>query len=102
MWARGQPCRLVGDFKVEPTKIPCLVQGISAGPWVDLEASWALAGGAQPAATCKRTWDSNGGHRGDFMVGCPLAVAAVLSCKVQEDRWVGPHLAVWTMFDCVR
>ena len=29
--ARGQPCMLVGDFNVEPTKIPCLAKGISAG-----------------------------------------------------------------------
>ena len=29
--ARGQPCLLVGDFNVEPTKIPCLAKGISAG-----------------------------------------------------------------------
>ena len=36
------------------------------------------------------------------MVGCPLAVAAVLSCKVQADRWVAPHLAVRTIFDCCR
>ena len=35
---------------------------------------------------------SLGGRRRDFMVGCPLAVAAVLSCKVQADRWIGPHL----------
>ena len=34
---RGQPCMLVGDFNVEPTKIPCLAKGISAGLWVDLE-----------------------------------------------------------------
>ena len=34
--ARGQPCMLVGDFNVEPTKIPCLSKGISAGHWVDL------------------------------------------------------------------
>ena len=33
--ARGQPCLLVGDFNVEPTKIPCLAKGISAGLWVD-------------------------------------------------------------------
>ena len=43
--ARGQPCLLVGDFNVEPTKIPCLAKGISAGLWVDLEAAWALAVG---------------------------------------------------------
>ena len=35
--ARGQPCMMVGDFNVEPTKIPCLAKGISAGLWVDLE-----------------------------------------------------------------
>ena len=36
------------------------------------------------------------------MVGCPLAVAAVLSCKVQGDRWIAPHLAVRTFYDCCR
>ena len=36
------------------------------------------------------------------MVGCPLAVAAVLSCKVQADRWVAHHLAVRTLFGCCR
>ena len=36
---RRQSCMLVGDFKVEPTKIPCLAEGISAGLWVDLEVS---------------------------------------------------------------
>ena len=33
---------------------------------------------------------------------CPLAAAAVLSCKVQIDRWIAPHLAVRTLFDCCR
>ena len=78
--ALGQPCLLFGDFNVEPTEIPCLAKGISAGLW--------LAAGLRPAVTCKKAWDSVGGHRGDFMVGCPLAVAAVLSCKVLGDRWV--------------
>ena len=50
--ARGQPCMLVGDFSVEFTKIPCLAKGISAGLWIDLEVSWALASGKQPASTC--------------------------------------------------
>ena len=36
------------------------------------------------------------------MVGCPLAVSAVLSCKVQGDRLIAPHLAVRTFFDCYR
>ena len=46
--ARGQPCLIVGDFNVEPTKIPCLAKGISAGLWVDLEASWAAASSRGP------------------------------------------------------
>ena len=58
---------------------------------------WFAAG-----PTCKRGWDSAGGHRKDFVVGCPLAVAAVLSCRVQADRLVAPHLAVRTLFDCCR
>ena len=41
--ARELPSMLVGDFNVEPTKIPCLAKGISAGLWVDLEEAWALA-----------------------------------------------------------
>ena len=35
------------------------------------------------------------------MVGCPLAVAAVLSCRVQADRWFAPHLAVQTLLTAV-
>ena len=54
--ARGQPCLIVGDFNVEPTKIPCLAKGISAGLWVDLEEAWAVAAGLRPAVTCKKTW----------------------------------------------
>ena len=39
---RGQPCLLVGDFNVEPTKIPCLAKGISAGLWIDFGGSLGL------------------------------------------------------------
>ena len=98
--ARGQPCLLVGDFNVEPTRIPCLAKGISAGLWVDPVACWALAGGVQPSSTCMREWGC--GRRREFMVGCPLAATAVVSCKVQADRWIAPHLAVRTLFDCCR
>ena len=60
----AQPGLIVGDFNVEPTKIPWLAKGISAGLW---DAAWAMAR------------DSTGGHRRDFMVGCTLAAAAVFS-----------------------
>ena len=103
MVAREQPCLIVGDFNVEPPKIPCLAKGISAGLWVDLEAAWALARESQPAVTCERTWDSDGGYRRDFMVGCTLAAAAaVTSCRVELDWRVASHLAVRTYLDCGR
>ena len=66
------------------------------------EEAWALLAGFRPAPACERGWGATGGHRRDFMVGCPLAVAAVLSCKVQADRWIAPHLAVRTLSDCCR
>ena len=84
--ALGQPCLLVGDFNVEPTKIPCLAKGISAGLWVDFGEAWALAAGLHPAPTCERNWTGVGGHRRDFVLGCPLAAAVILSCNVQPDR----------------
>ena len=34
------------------------------------------------------------------MVVSSLAAAAVLSCRVQADRWVAPNHAVRTLFDC--
>ena len=83
---------------MEPTKIPCLSKGIFAGLWVDLESAWAFASGVPPAVTCKRAWGDPGGHRRDFMVGCPLVAAAVHSCSVQLDRWIVPHLAVRASF----
>ena len=82
-----------------PPKSLAWQKGISAGLWVDLEVSWALASGEQPASTCKRAWGSGGGNRRDFMVGCPLAAAAVLYCTVQPDRLLlilllGPFLVM--------
>ena len=35
--AAGQPCLTVGDLHVEPTQIHCLLKGISAGSWFDLQ-----------------------------------------------------------------
>ena len=77
----------LGELSVVARVQPCLAKAISAGPWVDFEEGWALAAGLRPAPTCKREWGSVGGRRRDFMVGCPLAAAAVLSCQVQPQRW---------------
>ena len=72
---------------MEPTKTLACQEGSR------LKAAWAFASGRQPGVTCKRSWDSTGGSRIDFMVGCPRAAAAVSRCVVQEDRWILPHLA---------
>ena len=102
MVARGQPCLPVGDFNVEPRKIPCLDKGIAAGLWVDLEACWAAASGREPAVTCKRTWASDSGNRRNFQIGCPSCAVAVRSCNVLGSRWNQPHLAVGTWFAAER
>ena len=47
--ARGQPMVMSGNFDVEPTEIPCLSKGISAGLWVDLEGAWAGVSGVAPS-----------------------------------------------------
>ena len=65
--ARGQPCLIVGDLKIEPAKIPCLLKGIVAGFWVDLQEAWATAsesvtGAALPAFLQLFQW-----NQGDFV-----------------------------------
>ena len=80
----------------------CLGKGISSGLWVDFGAAWAFAAGLQLVLICKKTWGAVGGRRRDFILGCPLAAAAVLSCAVQLDRWIALHLAVRALFDCGR
>ena len=68
---------VVGDSNVEATKIPCLIKGIAAGLWIDLEDSWATAAGSEPSVTYKRDWACLGGTGRDFSVGCPFAATAL-------------------------
>ena len=89
---RGQPCVVAGD------KIPCLLKGISAGIWVDLQSAWANASGILPGVTCKRDWACSGGSRRDFVLGCPLAASALAGCWVDCNRWIPPHVAVSASF----
>ena len=100
--ARGSLACWLGISTWSPPKSLACQKGISVGLWVDFKEAWALAAGLRPAPTCKRSWGAAGGHRRDFMVGWPRAVAAVRSCEFQADRWVAPHLAVRTLFDCCR
>ena len=100
--ARGQPCVLAGDFNVEPRKIPCLLKGIMEGHWFDLQDAWARASGGVPDVTCKRDLACVGGTRRDFILGCPLATAALGGCWVDQDRWVQPHFSVGASFSACR
>ena len=96
--SRGQPCVLAGDFNIEPTKIPCLLKGIMLGLWFDLQGAWSIASGVDAGVTCKKDWASSGGTRRDFILGCPLATAALGSCWVDDSRWIQPHFAVVARF----
>ena len=90
-------CLVLGDFSVDPTKIPFLSKGISARLWIDLEGSGARAAGAEPV-TCEKDWACSGGTRWDFILGWPLAAAALRGCWVDGCRWIQPHLAVCASF----
>ena len=100
--ASGQPCLIVGDLNVEPDRIPCLLKGLIAGHWFDLQSSWAAASGVDPLPTCCRTFGSGGGSRRGFILGCPLAVSASRWCSVLQDRWILPHYAVRASFSMGR
>ena len=99
---KGQPCVVTGDFNVEPNKIPCLLKGILNGLWFDLQGAWSAASGVGAGVTCKRDWASTGGTRRDFILGCPLATAALASCWFDNSRWIQPHFAVVASFHSVR
>ena len=65
------------------------------------KSAWAFACPVCPLlVTCKRAWGASGGHRRDFMVGCPLAAAAVVLAEFCPTGIGGlvPHLAVWACF----
>ena len=85
--ARGQLCLMVGDFNVEPTKIPCLAKGFRLGSGLTLRKPglWLLVCNQLLLVSVV----------GLLLVvivgtvvGCPLAAAAVLSCRIQPDRWI--------------
>ena len=87
---------IAGDFNVEPTKIPCLLKGISAGLWVDLQGAWARAASVEPDVTCKRDGACIGKTR--MYSGLSLAAAALGGCWVDCCCWIQPHLSVIASF----
>ena len=89
----GNPFLLLGDFNIEPSKIPCLAKGILEGLIVDFEYHFSASRGVLAAPTCKNVWDSEGTRR-DFILGNPAAFAACSGCWVDESRWFRPHFSV--------
>ena len=95
MCCAGQPVILAGDFNADPIVIPSLAKGISDGQWIDLEHAFAFGRGVP---TCQFQLDEDKGSRGDFLLACPIALAAASACYVSPDRWFTPHFAVCAEF----
>ena len=88
----GQPLLVAGDLNVDPAVIPCLAEGISVGRYVDLALAFSLGAGRRPDATCKFRLDECAGSRGDFIVGCFIALAASTACRVTDG--FTPHFCL--------
>ena len=93
----GQLVLIAGDLNAEPTVIPCLAKGISAGRYVDLALAYSLGAGLTPDVTCRFCGEEGTGSRRNFFVGCPNALAASHACYV-TDRWFTPHFSVLARF----
>ena len=91
MCCSGQPVILAGDFNADPIVIPSLAKGTSDGQWVDLERAFAFGRGVPPSSTCQFHLDEDKGSRRDFLLACPIALAAASACYVSPDRWFTPH-----------
>ena len=89
---------LAGDFNADPTVIPSLAKGISNCQWIDLERAFAFGRGVPPSSTCQFQLDEDKGSRRDFLLACPIALAAATACSILPDRWLTPHFAVYAEF----
>ena len=77
---------------------PPLAKGISDGQWIDIERAFAFGRGVPPSSTCQFQLDEDKGSRRDFLLACPIALAAASACYVLPDRWFTPHFAVYAEF----
>ena len=93
-----QPVILAGDFNADPIVISSLAKGISDGQWIDFERVFAFGRGVPPSSTCQFQLDEDKGSRRDFLLACPIALAAATASYVLPDRWFTPHFAVYAEF----
>ena len=82
MCCAGQPVIIAGDFNADPTVIPSLAKGIMDGHWIDLERAFATGRRVSPSYTCQFQLDEDKGSRRDFVLACPIAMAAATACSV--------------------
>ena len=47
--------------------------------------------GCCSSVTCQFQLDEDKGSRRDFLLACPIALAAATACSVLPDRWFTPH-----------
>ena len=96
--ARSSPCLPAGDFNVEPTR----VKGSRLGSGL----TWMLPGLMLRVSRLRLRVNVVVSLLvvvvGIFLVGCPLAAAAFLSCSVSASWWLQPLFALSTAFDCDR
>ena len=97
MCCSGQLVILAGDFNADAI-VPSLAKGISVGQWTDLERAFAFGRGVPPSSTCQIHLDEDKGSRRDFLLACPIALAAASACYVSPDRWFTPHFSVCAEF----
>ena len=82
MCCAGQPVIPAGDFNADPTVIPSLAKSIFDGHWIDLERASATCRRVPPSYTCQFQLDEDKGSRRDFVLACPIALAAATACSV--------------------
>ena len=75
-----------------------VIPSLANGHWVDLEQAFAFGRGVSPSSTCQFQLDEDKGSRRDFILACPIALAAASMCSVLPDRWFTPHFAVCAEF----
>ena len=57
-----------------------------------------LGRGVPPSSTCQFQLDEDKGSRRDFLLACPIALAAATAFSVLPDSWFAPHFAVSAEF----
>ena len=85
MCCAGQPVILAVDFNADPSVIPSLAKGIFDGHWIYLERAFATGRRVSPSYTCQFQLDEDKGSRRDFVLACPIAMAAATACSVLAE-----------------